>query len=289
MRSAVCGLLLGIINFSVGAQTLYDERGNPLPQKAVEQKAQQKSETPAAQNIPGEATDEEAEEAKKKRQALTKVYFENAQLHLRAGNIEKALEFLRRASEAGDDQHAKEARLQALWLRARRGDNNIAAEAETLPDELKTSAFMRVADGYATCARELVRKDCYSEAERLYALLAEQAPLSPEGILAALRLGQLLVEEQKPESALPHLVRVLQNERQSGKKSEIPFDRAWFLLGRVYEMPWYSRDVHKAEHAYRQVLNYPQSPYHQEAKNRIRYLKQFGMGMVNHSSPSPQK
>lgn len=273
----------------------YDERGNPVSSvetggqtgggagaaEAGQNVAGQAVVAPNAAGIaPSKADDEEG--GRQSRSPLTKVYLENAQLYLRSDRIDKALEFLRRSQEAGEDGYAREARLQAYWLRARRGDAGLTAEAENLDEAQKLSALLRVADGYSACAREAKPKvECLPEAERVYALLAELAPTAQEGKLAALRLAQLLLEQGRPEAALPLLTRVVADEQKSGNRARVePYDRAWFSLGNLYERPWYHRDTHKARLAYQQVLRYPDSPYHSQAKERIALLERFGTGPV---------
>jgi tetratricopeptide (TPR) repeat protein len=293
-----------LIGNTVHARKSYDERGNPLAESAAQSKpigAQGVTgQTSIPENAAGtsksspsevaypqkEAQNKEAEnqadeDAEKQVQnPLTKVYLENAQLYLRSGRVDKALEFLRRSFEAGEDSYAREARLQSYYLRARRGDTGLASEIEGVDETLRLTASLRVADGYYACAREQKQKpECLSEAERLYAYLAELTPSSAEGRLAAFRLGQLMLEEGRFEAALPHLIRLLANEPKTpARAKELPFDRAWFMLASLYEHPGYHRDTHKARFAYQQVLKYPGSPYHKQAKERILWLERFGTG-----------
>lgn len=238
------------------------------------------------------AAAEEAAEAQKQKTPLTKVYLENAQLYLRSARIDKALEFLRKSQEAGDDAFSQEARLQSLFLRSRRGDQGLEAEAEGFDEKLKLQALLRIADGYYACAREQAvaqrgnlggqpqRTDCMGEAERLYAFTGELAPRSVEGRLARLRLGLLLMDTGRHEAALPHLTQTLLAELASplNAAGDIPFDRAYFRLGQLYERPWYHQDVHKARQAYKQVLKYKRSPYLAQARERIAALERFGTG-----------
>ncbi|MFO1480103.1 MAG: tetratricopeptide repeat protein [Turneriella sp.] len=292
---------------TLDARKRYDERGNPLAESTTEPQAGSvqavpvEGKTPDAAAAPPEksradaasATAEPANAAEEEtaqqqvRNPLTKVYLENAQLYLRSDRTDKALEFLRRSQEAGEDNYSREARLQSYWLRAKRGDTGLAAEAENLDEALRLAASLRVADGYYTCSRELRQKpECLAEAERVYANLAELAPSSHEGRLAAFRLGQLLLDQGRFEAALPHLTRLLASEPKTpSRKNEVPFDRAWYTLGSLYERPWYHRDTHKARLAYQQVLRYPGSPYHSQAKERIRWLERFGTGYTRTGSP----
>jgi len=291
----LCMLLAG----AARARTRSDERGNPVADSAAESaihsdangkpaSAPKDAELPEASQSPASQaqTNDEAGKSDEEtvqqqaRHPLTRVYYENAQLYLRSGRTEKALEFLRRSQEAGEDSYSREARLQAYWLRARRGDTGLAVEAENLDESLKPAALLRVADGYYTCSREVKSKpDCLAEAERVYALLAELAPTAAEGKLSAFRLAQLLLEQERLEAALPHLTRLLADEQKQGKKTPaIPYDRAWYALGSLYERPWYHRDVHKARQAYQQVLRYPESPYQRQARERIGWLTRFGTG-----------
>ncbi len=289
------------------ARKRYDERGNPLSEgAALGQQTSgvtslpatdhpvasaglaEKSAADAASSAAEPASTAEEETAQQQvRNPLTKVYLENAQLYLRSNRIDKALEFLRRSQEAGEDNYSREARLQSYWLRARRGDTGLAAEAESLDEAIRLVASLRVADGYYACARELKQKaECLAEAERLYAYIAELAPASQEGRLAAFRLGQLLLDQGRLEAALPQLTRLLADEPKTpARKYEVPFDRAWFALGSLYERPWYHRDTHKARLAYQQVLKYPDSPYRSQAKERIRYLERFGTGYPGTGTP----
>jgi hypothetical protein len=179
--------------------------------------------------------------------------------------------------------HSREARLTALWLRGRRGDAGLEGEAEGFDEKLKVQALGRIADGYAACARELPKKpECLNDAERIYAYISELQPRSTEGKLARLRLGLLLVDHGRLEAALPHLTATLMaegNELKTGQPlRELPLDRAWYNLGQLYERPWYHRDVHKAQAAYKQVLKYSGSPYQQAARNRLASLERFGTG-----------
>ena len=287
----------------------YDERGNPItdaktsapttsPAAETEQAVQ-----PVKEAVPGDsvakpnenaakpvnpATEnpqalEEAQAAAQQRAPLTKVYLENAQMYLRSARTDKALEFFKKSQEAGEDTFSREARLMSLGLRARRGDQGLESEAEGVDEKLRLMALLRIADGYYACARELLKKpECLNEAERLYALVGESAPRSAEGRLARLRLGMLLVDNGRPEAALPHLTTTLLLEQNSplASGSEIPFDRAFFNLAQLYERPWYHQDVHKARAAYRQVLKYKGSPYHAAARERITQLERFGTGFA---------
>jgi tetratricopeptide (TPR) repeat protein len=296
-----------VLTGSAGARKRYDERGNPLAQESKTQAAAGEENRTAADAMPQQATLDKAEPAAlnaasatpeaanaedeaAQRQVLnplTKVYLENAQMYLRSARVDKALEFLRRSQEAGEDNYSREARLQSLYLRARRGDTGLATEAEGLDEAVKSAALLRAADGYDACAREAKQKpECLPEAERIYALLAELAPGTTDGKLAALRLAQLLLDQGRLEAALPHLTRLLADEQKSGSSVRaVPYDRAWFALASLYEKPWYHRDTHKARLAYLQVLRYPESPYHKQAKERIRWLERFGTGYSHTGAP----
>ncbi|MBS0617434.1 MAG: hypothetical protein JSR44_04555 [Spirochaetes bacterium] len=240
---------------------------------------QQTSDTPTA---PAPATnDEDAQAALSVRQPLTQVYLENARLYLRSNRVDKALEFFKKSQEAGEDAFSQSARLESLFVRARRGDPNLESETEGFDEKLRPRALLTVADGYSTCSREVAKKnDCGGEAERLYAYLSELAPRSSEGRLARLRLGLILVDAGKYEAALPHLVRTLSGEVNAAQalSRELPLDRAWYNLGQLYERPWYHRDAYKAQQAYAQVLKFDQSPYRSAARERLQYLKRFATG-----------
>jgi tetratricopeptide (TPR) repeat protein len=289
-----------VLTASAAARKRYDERGNmladesktqvstgednrttadPMPQQATPDKVEP-ADLSAESTNPEAANAEEDATQKQVMNPLTKVYLENAQMYLRSARVDKALEFLRRSQEAGEDSYSREARLQSLYLRARRGDTGLAAEAESLDEAVKSAALLRVADGYDACAREAKPKpECLTEAERIYALLAELAPGSAEGKIAAFRLAQLLLDQGRFEAALPHLTRLLADTQKPGSSVRaVPYDRAWFALASLYERPGYHRDTHKARLAYLQVLRYPESPYHQQAKERIRWLERFGTG-----------
>ena len=282
------------------AKKRFDERGNLLPDTApaaadaavsneppktepVSPAAVNPTAAPAAANDAAEAAREEAEALAAQKNALTKVYLENAHMYLRSNRNDKALEFLKKSQEAGDDEFSREARLLALWLRARRGDQGLEGEAEGMDEKLRVEALLRTADGYAACAKEQLKKpECLNEAERIYAYISELQPRSTTGKLARLRLGLLLVDAGRLEAALPHLTRTLMAEGVDFKTGqnlrEIPLDRAWYNLGQLYERPWYHRDTHKAEAAYKQVLKYAASPYHQAARERLQALQRFGTG-----------
>lgn len=298
--STACYFLLALwALLPLEARPRFDERGNPLSSDSAASTPSTSSGESQAQSAFGERPQtkpkdsttpavvnsaENSEEEKLARQALrnplTQVYFESAQLYLRSGRLEKALENLRRAQESGEDNFAREARLQWYYLRARRGEANLASEAEALDEVQRAAVLLRIADGYDTCAREMIQKtDCLAEAERVYAFLAELAPAATEGKLAALRLAQLLLDQNRQEAALSHLKRLLASAEQNTASSrQIPYDRAWFFLGNLYERPWYHRDTHKAFLAYQQVLKYPESPYHRQAKDRLHWLRRFALG-----------
>lgn len=292
--SITCGLFAALLTLlPIAARPRFDERGNPIAFEALPKATADtgnntatpkaaippKGDSAAPISTPTAEEDEEKSVRQALRNPLTQVYFENAQLYLRSGRLEKALENLRRAQELGEDHFAREARLQSYYLRARRGDANLAAEAEALDEAQRPPALLRIADGYYTCARETQKPDCLNEAERIYAFLSEFAPAATEGKLSALRLAQLLLEQDRQEAAFHHLNRLLSDEgKNAGRAGQIPYDRAWFLLGTLYERPWYYRDAHKASLAYRQVLQYPESPYHQQAKERLQWLNRFGLG-----------
>ena len=175
-------LLLIVIALPLAAagKKKYDERGNPIseakettaaPVAVTEQAAQ-----PANASVPSDETAkatetaakpinpavdnsqalEEAQAAAQQRAPLTKVYLENAQMYLRSSRTDKALEFLKKSQEAGEDSYSREARLMALGLRARRGDQGLESEAEGVDEKLRLTALLRIADGYYACARELV-------------------------------------------------------------------------------------------------------------------------------------
>lgn len=309
-RSALFCLSACLLGLPVSAaKKRFDERGNLLPDTApvsattaTVPAAQPEQATDAAVNPTvapapangtsatsgsesqlSEAAREEAEVLAAQKNALTKVYLENAQMYLRSARTDKALEFLKKSQEAGDDEFSREARLLALWLRARRGDQGLEGEAEGMDEKLRVEALLRTADGYATCAKEQLKKpECLNEAERIYAYISELQPRSTTGKLARLRLGLLLVDAGRLEAALPHLTRTLMAEGVDFKTGqnlrEIPLDRAWYNLGQLYERPWYHRDTHKAEAAYKQVLKYAASPYHQAARERLQSLRHFGTG-----------
>lgn len=267
------------------AETTVDAPVSAEPQKVepVTPAAGNPTAAPAAANDAAEAAREEAEALAAQKNPLTKVYLENAQMYLRSNRNDKALDFLKKSQEAGDDDFSREARLMALWLRARRGDQGLEGEAEGMDEKLRPEALLRTADGYAACAKEHPKKpECLNEAERIYAYVSELQPRSITGKLARLRLGLLLVDAGRLEAALPHLTRTLMAEGVDFKTGqnlrEIPLDRAWYNLGQLYERPWYHRDTHKAEAAYKQVLKYAASPYHQAARERLQALQRFGTG-----------
>lgn len=293
---AVCVSLAG--SLAALSKKRYDERGNPISENvsatnapaitATDSNGQgvtrpaQESSASSAVNPTTSATAAEAEGTEDAALAnpLTKVYLENARMYLRSERLDKVLELLKKSQEAGEDVFSQEARLLSLTLRAGRGDADLFQEAEAFDEKLKNQALLRLARGYDTCMRRVSKKPhCASEAERIYAYLSELSPRSAEGKLASLALGQLLVDAGRAEAALPHLVSVLQNEKKDPQGvRQIPYDRGWMQLARLYERPWYHRDVHKAVNAYKQVLKYVDSPYTAEAKERIKYLKRFGTG-----------
>ena len=279
----------------------FDERGNVITKEAAlsqmpkteketipPKRAQKTTATtplnadrlnPIAENNNAD-NDEEAALALQK-QALTKVYLENAQLYLRSNRLDKALEFLKKSEEAGQDAFSRESRLLSLFVRARRGDTNLENEADSQDEASKAETLLRIADGYDACAREQIKKQyCRDDAERLYALIGEWTPRSNEGRLARLRLGLTLVDAGRYEAALPILTQMLTDEQNSIKsgQAEIPYDRAWYNLGQLYERPWYHQDAHKARLAYKQVLKYRESPYRQAAADRLKHLERFYTG-----------
>lgn len=271
------------------ARKKYDERGNlitapettgagaasspvnasvpPQPAPTAGQPVSSGNTVAPASSAPEQPAEEN--EAALQKAPLTKVYLENAQMYQRSNRLDKALEFLRKAQEAGQDSYGREARLQELYLRARRGEFALEGDASD------TKALLRLADGYQACSRELPKKpECANEAERLYAYIGELEPGSAEGNLARLRLALLLMDQGRLEAALPHLTRAVMN----GSEAQ-GIDRAWYQLGQLYERPWYHRDTHKAAVAYKQVLKYSHSPYLQAAKERIRFIERFGTGI----------
>jgi len=290
-------LFATLISFSLSAKKRqYDERGNviseeirpnlPTPVDGAEPtvSAGQNSSLPSPVNAPAtaEGDNEEALALANTANPLTKVYFENAQIYLRSERVDKALENLKKSIEAGEDEFSREAKLQSLWLRGRRGDTNLEAEVESFDEKSRSAALLRVADGYYDCSRRLLKKtECAAEAERIYAFVGELKPRSTEGLLARVRLGLLLVDAGRFEAALPHLTQTLQSENLASANSSsksVPFDRAWYNLGQLYERPWYHHDTHKALVAYKQLLKYPQSPYHSAARERIAALEKYGIG-----------
>jgi tetratricopeptide (TPR) repeat protein len=319
IRSAFCCILFASILLPVtAAKRRFDERGNILPEtagkdvpagasvtpnapatsSAATEKAPAESATapvesgaaaapatanPAATSDAAEAAREEAAALAAQKHPQTKVYLENAQLYLWSNRLDKALEFLKKSQEAGEDEYSREARLIALGLRARRGDAGLEGEAEGADEKLRVQALLRIADGYHACAKEILKKnECLNDAERIYAYISELQPRSMEGKLARLRLGLLLLDTGRHEAALPHLTRTLMAEGTDLKTGqalrELPLDRAWFNLGQLYERPWYHRDTHKAQAAYKQVLKYSGSPYQQAARERLASLERFGVG-----------
>jgi predicted negative regulator of RcsB-dependent stress response len=104
------------------------------------------------------------------------------------------------------------------------------------------------------------------------AYIGELEPGSAEGNLARLRLASLLMDQGRPEAALPHLTRAVMSGGGQG------IDRAWYQLGQLYERPWYHRDTRKAAAAYKRVLQYSHSPYLHAAQERIRLIERFGTG-----------
>ncbi len=304
MRSALWYILIvAVASPVVAAKRRFDQRGNILPETAAGEAVQATppatsavpvtpppGETaapapasPAAGNDTAEAAREEAAALAAQKHPLTKVYLENAHMYLRSNRTDKSLEFLKKSQEAGDDDYSREARLTALWLRARRGDAGLEGEAEGVDEKLKVQAYLRIADGYHACAKEILKKnECLNDAERIYAYISELQPRSTEGKLARLRLGLLLLDAGRFEAALPHLTRTLMAEGTDVKTGqtlkELPLDRAWYNLGQLYERPWYHRDTHKAQAAYKQVLKYSGSPYQHAARERLASLERFGVG-----------
>lgn len=280
----------------------YDERGNPIaadaatPDTAVPAKvaappapftnSNSAAPSPAtqpdalpAQQAASDEVNEEAEAARSLKNPPTKAYLENAELYHRSNRTDRALENLKKSQEAGEDDFSREAKLKALSLRARRGEAGLEGEAEGFDDKLKLLAYLAIADGYQTCAREQTKKnDCLRDAERIYAYVGELQPRSREGILSRLRLGLLLMETGRHEAALPHLTRTLMQDGNQAQAYELPLDRAYFMLGQLYERPWYHKDGHKAEVAYRQVLKFAGSPYQAAAKERLQHLTRFSTG-----------
>jgi len=304
---AISRILLFVIvitHSAFAAKKKYDEHGNIVAndtkEGGVTTPATQATETaistevnspavpttqPSAQRVAPtaapEANDEEAQAAAAARPPWTQVYLENARLYLRSNRVDKALEYFKKSQESGEDAFSQDARLESLFVRARRGDPNLESATEGFDETLRSRALLTVADGYSACSREVVKKnDCGGETERLYAYLSELAPRSVEGRLARLRLGLMLVDAGRYEAALPHLVRTLSGEVNAAQalSREVPLDRAWYNLGQLYERPWYHRDAYKAQQAYAQVLKFDQSPYRSAARERLQYLKRFATG-----------
>lgn len=305
-KKLIIAALLAALTTQVFAKgKRYDERGNLINSEAGASAAPAANEAPAAaasapaptENaatapVPGQnsgpapqpvaetdSNNEEAEAQRQRKNPLTKVYLENAELYHRSNRPDKTLENLKKSQEAGEDNFSREAKLKTLLMRARRGETGLEAEAEAFDDKLKMQALLAIADGYQMCAREQTKKnDCLRDAERIFAYAGELQPHSTEGRLARLRLGLLLIEAGRHEAALPHLTRTLLSEQNAPQSHELPLDRAYFMLGQLYERPWYHKDGHKAEVAYRQVLKFAGSPYHSAAKERLQWLTRFSTG-----------
>ncbi len=310
MKISRVHLTLLLILFTAAAHAKgkrYDERGNLLSPDAAPVQAAPSENRPtvtapgegAAQEMPSgpsgaapapaaesanatEAADEETEARRQQKHPLSKVYLENGEMYLRSNRPDKAVEHFKKSQESGEDVYSREARLKGLWLRARRGEANLEAEAEGFDEKLRIQALLSVADGYQACAREQLKKpDCLRDAERLLAYAGELQPGSESGKLARLRLGLLLLETGRHEAALPHLAQTLLYENapaKPGDAGKLPLDRAYYMLGQLYERSWYHKDAHKAQVAYRQVLKFPGSPYEGVARERLAYLERFSTG-----------
>ena len=286
---AICFISASVLS----ARPRVDERGNPITEVIKNEKVNPSQKASSLQDVNAAKADgltpndknppqTEAKPANEEivitKNPLTKVYLEQAKLHLDSDRETKGRELLRKSIESGDDTYSREARLRLVYLQAAAGEVNVLSEIEGVDEKLRSQAMLRAADGFQSCAHNFpAKKECSEKAEEAYSHLANLENNSPETALAKMRLAFLLLVEHREEAALPHLISALESAQNLGQATAttIPWDRAWFQLGELYLKPGTLRDPYKARIAFKQVLKVSGSPYAQIARQKLALIDRY--------------
>ena len=215
---------------------------------------------------------------------LSRVYLEMGHGFLRKKEFSKAREYYERSSNEADGEASQKARLALINLRASLGEDNLISEIENFNATDKPEAYFMMADGWESYYLDNPSQVKFLELSREnYILLALRYANSTWGQKTKLKLASLYIKEKEYGFALDHLLPLLEKSQNLKKKNQtnrekqelLGLDMAWFLLGRTLEESNQHKDYDRAIKSYTNVLNYPQSPFLEASKTRIRYIKRL--------------
>lgn len=185
-------------------------------------------------------------------------------------DYKRAEAYLEEAAAFSESEAGIQAARLHVYLMALRGDTGAGERAENLPVQNRPAALWSAIEGWDEYLMNNSSEEVESVLRETTAFLAERFSETSWGGRARIKRAVYLMKEEKYTPALHELVSLL----QTGEK-QMPYDMAWFYLGRLLEHSDKHRDPYRARKAYRRVLSYNDSPYHGRARERIRYLNRY--------------
>lgn len=231
---------------------------------------------PEAQTKPGnlpvstsvDANDANDEEQKKE-DPLSLSYLKIARDFLSIGKKAKAIEYFEKASEEGDDDYARSARLELLSMYARDGKKNLDKEFQLLPEGLKAEGIYTIAAGWDDHFRKNPSKIQYRPLIQEYlTILSNRYFETSWGHKAVLQLASAYIKEERYEIALTQLLRFIADEKANNKA------QAWYYIGQILEHSPEFRDIYKAKAAYLKSMAH-EGRFAAKSARRLQYIAKY--------------
>ena len=209
------------------------------------------------------------DEEEKKEDPLSWSYLKIARDFLSIGKKAKAIEYFEKASEEGDDDYARAARLELLSMHARDGKKNLDQEFQLLPEDLKAEGIYTIATGWDDHFRKNPSKIQYRPLIQEYlTILSNRYFETSWGHKAVLQLASAYIKEERYESALTQLLRFIADEKANNRA------QAWYYIGQILERSPEFRDIYKAKAAYLKSIAH-EGRFAAKSARRLQYIAKY--------------
>ena len=209
------------------------------------------------------------DEEQKKEDPLSLSYLKIARDFSSIGKKAKAIEYFEKASEEGDDDYARAARLELLSMHARDGKKNLDQEFQLLPEDLKAEGIYTIAAGWDDHFRKNPSKIQYRPLIQEYlTILSNRYFETSWGHKAVLQLASACIKEERYETALTQLLRLIADEKANNRS------QAWYYIGQILERSPEFRDIYKAKAAYLKSIAH-EGRFAAKSARRLRYIAKY--------------
>ena len=218
-----------------------------------------------------DSSNEKVEEEKIKKES----YLTLGRQYARLKKYDKAKEYFQKAIDA-KSSNAEYAIIALTNLQAYLGEKNIAEQLNQLNDTMKAEGYFMLAQGWEEYYLKNSADSTYLElTKEYYAILCVEFSDSIWANKARVKIASLFIKDKEYGHALEYVLAIL---KFKGADKNLMLDKAWYLLGQILEYSPKHRNPPKAIEAYKNVIQYPNSPYLPTAEERIKYIQKFYLG-----------